>query len=81
RMSLEMLAISAESGVTDVVATPHCNIPDEADNYVSMELYNALLALRNEAERAEIPVTSYKALTYLVTEGVINFYFLPRLSC
>ena len=67
RMSLEMLAISAESGVTDVVATPHCNIPDEADNYVSMELYNALLALRNEAERAEIPVKIYRGMEVFAT--------------
>ena len=67
RMSLDMLALSAESGITDVIATPHCNIPGEVDNYVSMELYNALLALRKEAERAEIPVTIYRGMEVFAT--------------
>ena len=67
RMSLGMLALSAESGITDVVATPHCNIPGEADNYVSMELYTALLNLRNEAERAGIPVRVLRGMEVFAT--------------
>lgn len=67
RMSLGMLALSAESGITDVVATPHCNIPGEADNYVSMELYTALLNLRNEAERAGILVRVLRGMEVFAT--------------
>ena len=69
-MSLEMLAISAESGVTDVVATPHCNIPDEADNYVSLDLYTAFLNLQKEAERAEIPVRVLRGMEVFTTEDL-----------
>ena len=32
-MSIELLAIAAESGVETLVTTPHCNIPGEFDNY------------------------------------------------
>ena len=67
RMSLSMLALSAESGVTDVVATPHCNIPGEADNYVSMDLYTDFLNLQKEAERAEIPVRIHRGMEVYTT--------------
>ena len=30
--SLELLTMAADSGVEILVATPHCNIPDEFDN-------------------------------------------------
>ena len=33
-MSLDMLAMAAESGVDTLVATPHCNIPGEYENYL-----------------------------------------------
>ncbi|MGN0593554.1 MAG: CpsB/CapC family capsule biosynthesis tyrosine phosphatase, partial [Hominimerdicola sp.] len=36
--SLEMLELSAESGVTDVVCTPHC-IPGYFENYKGEALY------------------------------------------
>lgn len=36
--SLEMLEIAADSGVHTIVATPHCNIPDEYENYLSPEM-------------------------------------------
>ena len=73
RMSLSMLALSAESGVTDVVATPHCNIPDEVDNYASQDLYTELLNLQREAERADIPVRIIRGMEVFATED------LPRL--
>ena len=36
--SLELLEIAADSGVHTIVATPHCNIPDEFENYAGPEL-------------------------------------------
>lgn len=67
QMSLSMLALSAESGITAVVATPHCNIPGEADNYVSMDLYTDFLNLQKEAERAEIPVKILRGMEVYTT--------------
>ena len=51
-MSLEMLAMAADSGVEMLVTTPHCNIPGEFDNYASSELerlFQRLDAAREEA--------------------------------
>ena len=66
-MSLSMLALSAESGITDVVATPHCNIPGEVENFVSMDLYTDYLKLQKEAERAEIPVRLHRGMEVYTT--------------
>ena len=70
RMSLSMLALSAESGVTDVVATPHCNIPDEVDNYVSLDLYTNFLDLKKEADKADIPVRIIRGMEVFATENL-----------
>lgn len=51
-MSLELLSMAADSGVRAIVATPHCNIPDEYENYVSpglIDLWNRLLAAKKKA--------------------------------
>ena len=53
-MSLDMLAIAADSGVRTLVATPHCNIPWEFDNYLSPELEELFLELQREAAREEL---------------------------
>ena len=66
-MSLEMLELSARSGVTDVVATPHCNIPGEADNYAGEKLQEELQKLRREAERSEIPVRVHRGMEVFTT--------------
>ena len=66
-MSLAMLELSAQSGVTQVVATPHCNIPGEEGNYVSLELYTELVNLQKEAERAEIPVRVLRGMEVFTT--------------
>ena len=55
-MSLEMLALAAESGVHTLVATPHCNIPGEFENYRSQELEELFQELQRAAEREEIPL-------------------------
>lgn len=67
-MSLDMLELSARSGVREVAATPHCNIPGEADNYASAELETALRALRREAEEAGIPVRILRGMEVFATE-------------
>ena len=69
-MSLQMLELSARSGVREVVATPHCNIPGEADNYASEALESTLFALRRAAEEAGIPVTVRRGMEVFTTEDL-----------
>ena len=66
-MSLEMLAMAAESGVRTIVATPHCNIPGEFDNYLSEELEELFQELRHEIEREEIPIRLCRGMEIYAT--------------
>ncbi len=54
--SLELLALAAESGVHTLVATPHCNIPGEFDNYADPELSAQFDRLERARAQAGIPV-------------------------
>lgn len=71
--SLEMLAQAADSGVHTLVITPHCNIPDEFDNYVSPELDARFQALDQAREEAGIPLRLCKGMEAFAT------YELPEL--
>ena len=66
--SLEMLALAADSGVKTLVATPHCNIPDEFDNYASPELEELFVRLDKEREKAGIPLRLCRGMEIFATE-------------
>ena len=55
-VALEMAALAAESGVTHIFATPHCNTRDERRNYRSLELIDAYHALQEALDHFRIPV-------------------------
>ena len=66
-MSLEMLALAAESGVHTLVVTPHCNIPDEYDHYSSPELDELFAELVFRAELEEIPIRLCRGMEVFAT--------------
>ena len=66
-MSLEMLALAAESGVETLVTTPHCNIPDEFENYADEFLEDLWDRLEWEREQAEIPIQLCKGMEVFAT--------------
>ena len=65
--SLEMLAMAADSGVHTLVATPHCNIPDEFENFVSPELEELYAQLDRERKAAGIPVRLCRGMEVFAT--------------
>lgn len=67
KMSLDMLAMAAESGVDTLVATPHCNIPGEFENYLSQDLEELFRELQREAERDEIPLRLCRGMEIYAT--------------
>lgn len=70
---LEMASIAADSGVTAIVATPHCNIPGYYDNYFD-KYYIEVFKKASEALRSErIPVKLLPGMEVFAT------YDLPKL--
>lgn len=65
--SLELLAMAAESGVDTIVATPHCNIPGEFENYVSDEIRSLFERLDRARERAGIPLQICRGMEVYAT--------------
>lgn len=54
--TLEMVSLAAESGITAMIATPHCNIPGGYKNYFGDEYINAIKKVRNAVHGEGIPV-------------------------
>ena len=68
--SLILLEMAAESGVDTLVTTPHCNIPDEVDNYLSPELESLWERLNEEKNRAGIPIQLCRGMEIFATEAL-----------
>ena len=57
--SVKMARIACDSGVTAVVATPHCNIPDSYTNYWDREIFERIVLLRNALNKNGLPIKIY----------------------
>ena len=67
-MSLDMLSLAEESGVTTLVTTPHCNIPGEYENYLDDDLIALWDKLNEEKERAGIQLELCRGMEIFATE-------------
>lgn len=68
--TLEMASIAVESGVTEMVATPHCNIPGMFRNYYN-ENYVELFRETEQALKEEgIPLKLYLGMEVFMTSDV-----------
>lgn len=65
-----MAQLAAESGVTAIAATPHCNVPGHFRNYVSRELKDRFLALEKLLRRENSSVRLYTGMEVYVTPEV-----------
>lgn len=66
--ALELLDMAERSGVKALVTTPHCNIPDEFDNYVSEDLDRLWRHVEVEAKRAGIGLKLCRGMEIFATE-------------
>ena len=65
-----MAALAADSGVTAIAATPHCNVPGQFGNYAGPELKAGFDALAALLRRENIPVRLYTGMEVFVTPEV-----------
>ena len=65
--SLELLSIAAESGVEGIVATPHCNIPDEYENLAGPEMDRLWVRFEREYKHAGINIRVYRGMEVFAT--------------
>ena len=69
--ALEMARMAAESGVTHLIATPHCNLPfAEEKNFASVPLLERILKLQDRIKQAGIPLSLYPGCEVLCTPDV-----------
>ena len=54
--SCQMARIAVECGVTELAATPHCNVPEQFENYASPGLAGRLERLQSRLDREKIPL-------------------------
>lgn len=54
--TLEMVRLAADSGVTAMVATPHCNIPGIFENYFNDDYIETIQKVRDAVHREQLPV-------------------------
>ena len=72
--SLEMARMAADSGVTDIIATPHCNLPGNVPkNYRSASLRAAFSRLQQALDAEGIPLRIHPGAEVFCTPE------LPRL--
>ncbi len=63
--TLQMARIAADSGTTDLIATPHCNIPDRYRNYFDEAYQEVFLMAKDVIEEAGIPLRLYPGMEWL----------------
>lgn len=68
--TLEMASIAADSGVTRIVATPHCNIPGMFDNYYNEEYIRIFQETERVLQKERIPIVLYSGMEVFVTPDV-----------
>jgi len=73
--TLEMAEMAVKSGVTAMVATPHCNIPGLYDNYYGEEYVRVFQETERMLEKERIPLTLYAGMEVFMRENV------PSLLC
>lgn len=77
--ALKMAEIAAADGVTDMIVTPHCNIPGIFDNYDSLTLLDYFNMFKNQLKKNDIPLNLYRGMEVYATEEIFDLYITERI--
>lgn len=70
--TLAMISLAAESGVTAMVATPHCNIPGGYKNYLDETYKKCFLRVTEAVKKAGLPVQILPGAEVFVTYDLVR---------
>lgn len=70
--SLEMAELALESGVTTIVATPHCNMENTFENYNSSQLKDIYETLNSFFKEQGIELTVLRGMEIYGTDDVVD---------
>lgn len=70
-MSLQMLRMSVDSGVTDIIATPHVNRQGHIPAWQT--ILDKVAALQEEADKAQIPIRIYTGAEVELNGDTLRF--------
>jgi protein-tyrosine phosphatase len=70
--SLRMIKMAQDGGVNTIVATPHCNIPGSFKNFVSAELEERFLRLKQAVKDAGLSVKILRGMEVFATGQTVK---------
>lgn len=68
--TIEMLTVAAESGVTHMIATPHCNIQGTFDNYYDYQYIHTFREVEKAIRELGLQIRLYPGAEVFVTEDL-----------
>lgn len=70
--TMAMLTMAAESGITDMIATPHCNIQGTFDNYYNNRYIQTFREVEKAIQEMELPIRLYPGAEVFVTVDLLD---------
>ena len=77
--TLEMAKMAVDSGVTEIIVTPHCNVPDLYDNYYGQKYKETFLKAKKAIKEEGIPLELYPGMEIFTTEDLIRLLAAGKL--
>ncbi len=69
-MAVRMAKMAADSGITSIFVTPHCNIEGVYENYFGEELQELMYPLRNRLQEEKIEIELLPGMEIYASENV-----------
>ena len=70
--SIHMVEIAINTGVNEIIATPHSNIPGSFQNYIDTNFFCRFTLLQNEIEKNFLPLQIYPGLEIFCTNKTVD---------
>lgn len=76
--TIEMAHIAVDSGITAIVATPHCNIPGLYENYFDRVYKATYMKAVNALKQENIPLRLLPGMEIFATEDIVDLIKMKK---